>query len=144
MYTHFRINLKRHGSKRRDFLTKTSVVRNIRLYNKMKKRNNFIPVLFWDSYVQGVWSFSDSSRLETTLLLRNNTRAPRNNVVRLTNTWEISLKLRSSYSRYFEASSEVLIGENAWFTTWENLSEYSYIDYAVENKRMLRSQTNIK
>lgn len=48
--------------------------------------------------IQGASSdrFSDSQFLETILHQRNNTRAPRNNVVRLTNTSEISLKLRSS------------------------------------------------
>lgn len=48
--------------------------------------------------IQGASSdrFSDSRFLETILHQRNNTRAPRNNVVRLTNTSEISLKLRSS------------------------------------------------
>jgi len=105
-------NKSRTEAKRTDFLTlKIFIAWNIRLHNKIKcytiKKNiNFILVLFWGTelwnYVMQNPSsdrFSDSPCLETILLQRNNTRAPRNNVVRLTNTWEISLKLRSSCSR---------------------------------------------
>lgn len=72
----------------------------------------YIPLLSCNMYViQGASRdrFGDSQYLETILHQRNNTRAPRNNVVRLTNTSENSLKLRSSRTsarNKFEVSIE--------------------------------------